>query len=508
MKGSMIKDTLELVKATRDDGISKGFTQGAAGTAPVGLQQFNLQGPSLKLYPVLTPLRNMIPRVGGGFSSQANWKAITAINPSGVRGGLQEGKRGGIIDCTIKDYYAAFRGIGLDNTVTFEANYTAKTYEDVLSTATVQLLQSVMIAEERTIAWGNGTGITLGTTGTPTLALGSNGSGSLTTATTYSVIAVALTGQAWLDLVGANNGATGQSFSAATEAIPGVINRTNGDGSTTTFNGGAGQKSAAATILTTGANQSIVASVAAQIGAAGYAWFIGTAGAEKLAYVSTINSVVLYASPATGQLASSLTAADYSVNTLEFDGLFSQALKSGSGAYVAQLPTGTAGVGTPLTSDGAGGIVEFNTAFDYFWNMYRLSPTKIFVSSQESNNISKKIIANGGVPLLREVVSADQQGQIRSGFTVTSVLNRAMNVDVPIVVHPNVTPGTVLFYTESLPYPLPDSSAIVRILTRQDYYSVEWPVVTRTYGYGVYADEVLQHYAPFSLGVISNIANG
>jgi len=83
-----------------------------------------------------------------------------------------------------------------------------------------------------------------------------------------------------------------------------------------------------------------------------------------------------------------------------------------------------------------------------------------------------------------------------------------MNVDVPITVHPNMTPGTILFYTDSLPYPLPSMNAIIRILTRQDYYQVEWPVVTRQYNFGVYADEVLQHYAPFSMGVISNIANG
>jgi len=504
----MIKDTLDLIKTSRTqpDNIIKAYTQ--PGSATTGMQAYNLQAPSLKLYPVLTPFRNTIPRVGGGYAIQANWKAFTGINTAGTRGSLQEGKRGGVISTSQNEYLAAFKALGIEQSMTFESGYAAQEYEDLKSLSAIQALQALMIAEERTILGGNATGITLGTTATPTLVLGSNGSGSLTNATTYSVIAVALTLQAYLDLAGANNGAIGQSFVASTAAVQGQVTRANADGTTTAYNSGTGQKSANATILTTGANQSIQASVTAQAGAAGYAWFIGLAGSEKLAYVSTINSVVLYGAPGSGQLASALTAADFSLNPLDFDGLFAQALKSGSGAYVAIQPTGTVGVGTPLTSDGAGGIAEFNTAFDYFWSMYRLSPTRIYVSSQENNNISKKIVANGGVPLLREVISADAQGQLRSGFNVTSVMNRAMNVDVPITVHPNMTPGTILFYTDSLPYPLPSMNAIIRILTRQDYYQVEWPVVTRQYNFGVYADEVLQHYAPFSMGVISNIANG
>ena len=48
----------------------------------------------------------------------------------------------------------------------------------------------------------------------------------------------------------------------------------------------------------------------------------------------------------------------------------------------------------------------------------------------------------------------------------------------------------------------------MRILCRRDYYQIDWPKRSRRDEYGVYADEVLQHYAPFSMGVISNIARG
>ena len=48
--------------------------------------------------------------------------------------------------------------------------------------------------------------------------------------------------------------------------------------------------------------------------------------------------------------------------------------------------------------------------------------------------------------------------------------------------------------------------AVIR--TRQDYYQIEWPPRARRYESGVYADEVLQHYFPPSMAVISNIAAG
>ena len=44
--------------------------------------------------------------------------------------------------------------------------------------------------------------------------------------------------------------------------------------------------------------------------------------------------------------------------------------------------------------------------------------------------------------------------------------------------------------------------------TRQDYYQIEWPPRARRYECGVYADEVLQHYFPPSMAIISNIAAG
>jgi len=505
MGANTTAETLALLKVAQatPDELIKNFVQPTSATT--GLQAYNLEAPSKKLYPVMTPLRNSIARMGGGYAIQANWKAITNINVGNVRAGVSEGKRGGVITHAQSEYFAAFRGFGLENNTTFEAGYASKNYEDTKALAVQTTLESTMIQEERLILGGN-TSVAMGTTPTPTLAASTTG-GTLATQT-LSVICVALGLQAYLDAVGVNNGAIGQSLSLPTAVVPGVISRTNADASTDTFGGGSAQKSANATVSVTGATGSATASVAVVNGAVGYAWYWGAAGSEVLGAITSINSALITATATGTQTAASLAASDNSTSALDFDGLLYQAFKPGSNAYVVSQPTGTAGVGTPLTSDGAGGIVEFEAAFVTFYNKYRLSPTKIYVSSQELINITKKIVANGGAPLLRLTVDAGNLGSIQAGVVVGEYLNKVMGTKVPLVVHPNVPAGTIFFFTERLPYALSNVSDVCRMLMRQDYYQLEWPLRTRKYEYGVYADGVLQHYAPFSMGVLNNIANG
>ena len=505
MNAATTAETLALLKAaqTTPDDLIKSFVQ--PGTATTGLQAYNLQIPALNLFPVLTPLRNSIARVQGGFATQANWKAITNINVGNQRAGLSEGKRGGVTSHAQSEYFAAFRGFGLENNVTFEAQYAGKSFDDLKALAASQLLSATMIQEERLILGGN-TSLALGVTPTPTLATAA--AGGTIPVQTCSVICVALGLQAYLDLAGYNNGGIGQSFVGATSILAGQITRTNADGTTDTFGDGSGQKSAAATIVSTTGASTVSGSVALVNGAVAYAWFLGTAGAERLNTITTINSVVMTA-PSNGaaQLASTLAASDNSTSPLDFDGLLTQTYKPGSNAYIAAQAQGVAGTGVGFTSDGAGGVSEFEAAFVSFYVKYRISPSVIYVNVQELVNLTKKIVANGGAPLLRLTDAAVNPGTIQAGTKVGSYLNKVTGDVVPVVVHPNMPPGTVFFFTRSLPYPLSGVGDPVRMLMRQDYYQLEWPLRSRKYEYFVGADGVLQHFAPFSMGVITNVGN-
>ncbi len=138
----------------------------------------------------------------------------------------------------------------------------------------------------------------------------------------------------------------------------------------------------------------------------------------------------------------------------------------------------------------------------------------MFVSAQELSNITAKIIAAGGSPLFRFVMDGGgsvMDGTVRGGAVVGTYLNKFTMSGgnlVKVQLHPNATAGTILYYSAELPYPLSNVSNVAQMKTLRDYYQIEWPLVTRKYEYGVYVNEVLQHYFPPSMGVRYNIANG
>ena len=68
--------------------------------------------------------------------------------------------------------------------------------------------------------------------------------------------------------------------------------------------------------------------------------------------------------------------------------------------------------------------------------------------------------------------------------------------------------GMMIFYSDSIPYPLSNVGSVLVKKLRRDYYQIEWPLKSRKYEYGVYFDGVLQCYFPPAFGMIHNIAAG
>ena len=306
------------------DPLGKSSTFSESTSATSGLTYYDLELGAKFLYPLLTPLRNEIPRVSGKGGIQANWRAVTGINTTGLRIGVSGGNRGGVQAVSTQDYTAAYKGIGIETSVDFEAQYAGMGFDDVKAIGAKVGLEACMLGEEILILGGN-TSVALGTTPTPSLAPSTSGGSLTASASPYSVICVALA----LDAV-VNGSVSG--------GIQGAITRSNADGSSDTFGGGAAGKSANATAsISSGTTGSIAATVAPVTGALGYAWFWGAAGSEVLGAITTINSLVITANAAGTQTAASLGSSDNSTNALVFDGLLYQAFKSGSNAYVAYL---------------------------------------------------------------------------------------------------------------------------------------------------------------------------
>jgi hypothetical protein len=501
---NLTKETLDLYRKIAANpvadsealGKAAGFSQSSSAVS--GLTSYDLDPVLGHLYPVLTPLRDMIPRKTGGKGIQANWRAITGVNIANTGIGISEGNRGGAITHTTKDYTAAFKGIGLDDFVTYEADLSAEGFVDAKAEAVLGLLNAVMIGEENVILGGNNS-IALGTTGAPTVTDVATG-GSLAANTAFSVICVALT----------FDGYVGSTIAGG---LPLSANRTTSDGTSEAYNQGTAIKSSAGTVTTANdgnATHSLKASVTAKSNAYAYAWFWGASGSELLGAITTINSVLITAAAAGTQNASAGFTADKSQNSLVYDGLLTQIATSGSGSYVYTMPTGVAGTGTPLTAGTDGTITEIDNALQSFWDNYKLSPDIMWVSSQEMKNIRKKALVGSSTTAQRFNFETDQRGII-VGTGVKSYSNPfAMGgtVDIQIKLHPSLPAGTILFTSSKIPYKLPNVAVPLRILARRDYYQIDYPQIKRKFEYGVYADEVLQNYFPPAFGMITNIANG
>lgn len=476
-----------------------------AWTTASGLVNYDLQRPAIALYPwgqEITPIRTELPRVTSKQGDTAtHWKAITAINTTQMPIGITEGQRGGIISTTVVDFTAPYRTIGLEDYVTFEEDQAAEAFDDAKARAVEGLLRSVMISEEKMIIGGNSS-VNLGTTPTPTAA-GSATGGALSDGT-YYVGCVALTHDGW-------------SRATVATGVVQTIARTNADGSSDTINGGAAapsNQSSGVTLNAGTAVQRVHANVTAVKGAIAYAWYLGSSASHLyLQQITTINSVNFSTTLVTSnrQDFTTLDANDHSADsTFSFDGLMYQGpFKASTGSYYVALATGTDGTGSTLTTDNAGGIVEINTAFQSFWDNYRLSPDTIWVNSQEAQNINSKVIAGGGAPLFRFTLNgaAENLGVV-GGVVVKGLINKFTSTQVAVRIHPFMPPGTIMFTSKRIPYPLSGVGNVAQMKCQRDYYQLEWPLRTRKYEYGVYATELLQIYFLPAFGVITNIANG
>jgi hypothetical protein len=478
---------MDLVKAAQAnpqavDLITKSFTQGT------GLVAYDLEAPAKLMVPVLTPLRNMTPRVKSNAGDTATrWKAITAINTSNIHAGVSEGNRGAVISDSVADLTASYIGLGLENTATFESDYAAESFDDVKARAVQNLLNSLMIKEEDTLLGGNSS-VALGTTPTPTAA---KAAGTGPVAGTYKVICVALTYD-------------GYRRSSLANGVVQQISRTNADSSSDTINGGAAQKSAAsADVITETTNLTINCAVGETVaGAVAWAWYIGASGSERLQAITTTRSYTQStALNTTSQLASALASADYSrQNGYAFDGFLYSAFNTAS-AYKRSL-------GGTLTADGKGGVEQINDVLGAYWDNLKLQPDAIWCNRQQVNDITAKCVGSATSPFRFNLTAGTAQGSLVGGGKVTEYQSPVDSSVIPINIHPNMPAGTMLFTVKNLPYALNNVGDVFRLKARREYYQIEWPLRTRKYEYGCYVDEVFQHYFPVSLGILNNITAG
>lgn len=495
-----------------------------------GLLWFDLSPIVQMLYPFkeLIPLISKLPRVAGDGGNAYHWKRITAVNVNNVSIGVSEGNRGARIAIEEQDQLASYKTMGLESSTTFEARLGAQNLRpEALGIAVQSTLRSTMIGEEQALILGDAS-TPLGITPTPTMTAGGT-TGSWGGTVTVYVRAVALAGYGWLTYTPYNS-VTGNG------GVQGQVTKINADGSVDTFGGGSAQPSAEANIAGVTTAEIVTATVAPVTGAVAYAWYIGTtSGTEKLAGITPSNTAIFTQNAAaTAQPVTNLQVLgnyqDNSVNTLIPDGILSQIYGSvfGTGYSTTmgtnpQLPpvvnagdtfqissggslvyTSKAG-NTGLTVSGTN-IEEFDVLLQAAYDQYKLGFDRILMSSTDLISSTGSFFSAGAAAQFKILFDAEQTtGRIVAGRRVTSYLNKFFNNTLDIEVHPFVPPGTVIFWSDRIPYELSGVGNILEAKVRQDYYQIEWPLRTRRYEYGVYVDEVFACYFTPGFAVIRNL---
>jgi hypothetical protein len=497
------QESLALIAECRKNSMTEDFKKAAGYTVGLGLTAYDLQPVAKKFFPVITPLRNMFPRIPGAGDTATRWKSITGINVNGMTAGTGEGHRGGVVQTNVINRTASYAFLSLEDFVTWQAEWAAQGFEDVKNDAVQNLLYALMMQEEGVLLGGNND-VPLGIGPTPTLATATTG-GSIPASTAVYVRVVPLT----LDGYGRTSIAGG---------CPGRYIKALADGKTETdHNGGNGQISAAANITTGAGGTNVVTAYWTPVpGAVAYALYWGASAAgATIGAITTLNSYAITTAAGAGTQTASdpAVSADYSSDPYVFDGLLSIAGRTANGGTWESLATGTVGQGTTLTSDGKGGVTQCNTAFQYLWDNYRFGPEYLLVSGRELLTINQLVIQGGGAPLFR--FNFDANAGSATAFEAGRVVGSLINPFVAggggqfckLVLHPNMPAGTMVYLRQSKPYPVSNVANLWAVKAQKEYYQVEYPLVSPQWQYAVMCEEVLQDYFPKAVYVQSNIGH-
>ena len=442
-----------------------------------GLVGYNLEAPAKQLVPFLSPLRNIIPRKVSPTGTSTHWKAITSIVPQGKATAL-EGTRGTAMSYTVEDKMAAFKVLGLQDSVTFEAEAAGRNFQDVKATASTNLLLSLMQEEERYILGGNHT--SLGTVSAPTATADTTG-GSIA-AGTYAVKVAAMT------LVAANRVVANQQIAGLVLGVPATDSMGQAISGATD---GVTAASTATSVTTTGTTSMLKLSVAPVTGALAYAWFVD----DVLQIVST-NSYVELPKLVTG--GSAAPTADGSGDANAFDGIIPQII-AGGGIYMDMA-------NSQLTAS-QGGIEELDEINSRLFNQFKNGATRYLVSEQLAKDITSAIVKNNGAPTL--FVNNGEKNDITGNYMVKRYVNKSYGgQNISIEVHPWLPNGTMVVMCDRVPYPNANIGSVLEIECGYDYRQLEYARTSPKYEFEIRTYEALKHYFPACQAILTNVKAG
>lgn len=460
------------------------------------------------LTPVMTPLRNRIPRQKGvgtarqfkritGFSGTgtggvANLRA--GISGSGVAFGPATYLRGQKITYAGDQVSVPYIEFGLSDSVSFSAQFAGEGFQDIRQLSQTSLLHASMLSEERTMLGGRGTAAgfagALATPGTPTLTVRNAATGETGNTANIATLYVWVT--------------------AATvfgETLAGVANTT-------------GMSAATGKVVD-------VQLPAAVTGAQFYKVYVGTTNAAASMFPAPL-SIVTAATPTpcpVGQVSCLSIASGTSGSvTISFTG--------GAAGGVANAGTNPPAAATDSSAQDYDGVLtvctgansgyshalnstwsnnpgdEYNNAFSSLWDSVKADPELVLIAGADRKSLSDRIKNAANATAYRISLTADQATGATVGAVVTALQNEVTARMVDLNVHPWIPQGISPILSMTLPIPDTNVSDTWVATNVQDYMAISWPVLQMSYDASSYWYGTFHCYAPAWQACLTNIIKG
>lgn len=497
-----MSNPLENVTEETLSAISKAQTTGILENT--GIYSYDLSG-LVSLIPVVTPFRDIVSRQQSPDGNPyAVWRAIMDLTSAQPDPSMGFDYAAPEVEFLEQDFQARYKPTGFAGLVTQDAYDLAKGYADPYAVATFQVLNQVLIADDRKLLGAQS--FALAQPAAPTLVQSATG-GTIGAATVYVGVA-ARTGSGYY--YGSGN--------------------SRGNSASTTFAGGEGN--------------SVTATVPFVRGAVAYDWFYSADGTTWFYYTTTTTNTVEITRTITANQAvptdrlpdistswrgARNTAPTFnadtdngSANEGDYDGFLASLTGdyNGAGQWV-QPGTGNANPSIWKSLDGAGLSLSGGTVAEIeehlflpLWNQIKASPTAIMVNAREAQTIANLVLgANSATTFL----NTDSSGRISvtAGGRVGELVNApAGGVTVPIEVHTSLPPGTVIARTDRVPFPQANISNVLEYRALRDTAQFDYGIsrVANTPGGGPRKEFEIRsvgafiNRAPVAMATLSNVA--
>jgi hypothetical protein len=469
-----------------------------------GIYSYDLSG-LVSLIPVVTTFRDIVPRKASPDGNPfAVWRAIMNVNNAQPDPSMGFDYAAAEVIISEQDFQARYKPTGLAGLVTQDAYDLAKGYGDPYAIMTFNVLNQVLIADDRKLMGAQS--FALAQPAAPTLVQHSTG-GSI----------------------------------GAVQVYVGVAART---GSGYYYGSGNSQGNSASTTFGSGSANSITASVAAVRGGVLYDWFQSANGTTWYYYTSTVTNTVTMTkvissnqalpSPVTcpdltalwqgsaGKPTFNASADNGSANGNDYDGFLASLAGDYDGNGKWETPgTGTANPSVYTSLDGAaltltgGTVTEIEQyLFLPLWQQVKCSPTALMMNATHAQEIANLILGSSSATTF---LNTDSSGRVdvTAGGRVGHLVNApAGGTIVPIEVHVSLPPGRIVARTDRVPFPQANISSVLEYRNLRDTAQFDYGIsrIANTAGGGPRKEFEIRsvgaflNRAPVAMGVLDNVA--